>query len=120
MSEAVVHVNTSTFEGFPNTFLQAWARGAIVATLAVDPDECMEALGIGYCAGTMERLRAFIDDLSRSAEKRQKIAVQAFAFVHEKHGMTQGARLADLILQAAEEANTTPASPQRAGGVADC
>jgi hypothetical protein len=114
MNDAAVHVNTSTFEGFPNTFLQAWARGAIVVTLAVDPDEGMEALGIGYCAGTMDHLHAFIDEVSRSSEKREAIVERAFAFVHEKHSMAQGARLADLILRAAEENGRVAATPLRA------
>jgi hypothetical protein len=109
MSQAAVHVNTSSFEGFPNTFLQAWGRGAIVATLAVDPDEeSMEALGIGYCAGTLERLHDFIDALSRSPQRRQQIMENAFRFVHEKHSLAQGAHLADLILGAGKDA--APAS----------
>jgi hypothetical protein len=105
MSLAAVHVNTSSFEGFPNTFLQAWARGAVIASLAVDPDEqSMESRGIGYCAGSMQRLHQIIDELSRSPETRQAVAQRAFAFVHEKHGLAHGARLADLIIEAAQRA----------------
>jgi hypothetical protein len=104
MCGAAVHVNTSSFEGFPNTFLQAWARGAVVASLTVDPDEeGMEALGIGYCAGSMDRLHAIIDTLSREPEKRRAVAERAFAFVHAKHGLAEGARLADHMIAAAHE-----------------
>lgn len=105
MARAAIHVNTSSFEGFPNTFIQAWAQGAVVATIAVDPDEeGMEALGIGICAGTFERLRTVIDELARSPERRGGIAERAFAFAQANHSLVHGARLVDAMLEAATEA----------------
>lgn len=108
MAEAAIHVNTSSYEGFPNTFIQAWAQGAVVATIAVDPDEeGMEKLGIGICAGSFEGLRATIDQLARSPERRRAIAERAFAFAHANHSLAQGARLADMMLEAAAAAERT-------------
>jgi glycosyltransferase involved in cell wall biosynthesis len=105
MAEAAIHVNTSSYEGFPNTFIQAWAQGAVVATIAVDPDEeGMEKLGIGICTGSFEGLRMTIDQLARSPERRRAIAERAFAFAHANHSLAQGARLADMMLEAAAAA----------------
>jgi glycosyltransferase involved in cell wall biosynthesis len=105
MAQAAIHVNTSSYEGFPNTFIQAWAQGAVVATIAVDPDEeGMEKLGIGFCAGSLEGLKARIDELARSPELRRATAERAFAFAHANHSMARGAELVDMMLNAAADA----------------
>ena len=115
MAQAAIHVNTSSVEGFPNTFIQAWAQGAVVVTIAVDPDEeGMERLGIGICAGTFERLRTTIDELARSPQRRFEIATRAFTFAHAHHSLAQGARLVDMMLESAAAAAAQPLGPLHA------
>jgi glycosyltransferase involved in cell wall biosynthesis len=101
MANATIHVNTSSFEGFPNTFVQAWARGAVVVSIAVDPDGIMESRGIGYCAGSFDRLGICIEELARSPDRRRDITARAFAYAQQHHSMAAAQRLADLILSTA-------------------
>jgi glycosyltransferase involved in cell wall biosynthesis len=49
LAEAHVLVNTSRFEGLPNTFIQAWLREVPVLSLGVDPDGVIGSPRHGRC-----------------------------------------------------------------------
>jgi len=101
MAEADVFVNTSNFEGFPNTFIQAWSRGAVVASLNVDIDGGMEAQGVGYCARSMTRLTETIVRLRAEPKLRQEISERAFAVARRDYSLRNAEELADLVLRVA-------------------
>lgn len=49
-AKAMVIINTSSFEGFPNTFLQAGKYGVPILSFNVDPDGFIESRSCGICA----------------------------------------------------------------------
>jgi glycosyltransferase involved in cell wall biosynthesis len=56
---ARVFVNTSDTEGFPNSYLQAWARGTPVVAF-FDPDGVIAREGLGYVASSLEEMSRII------------------------------------------------------------
>lgn len=102
MSEASIYVNTSAHEGFPNTFIQAWAHGAVLLSLVVDPYDGIERLGIGFRTGTLDRMKTVLGELVSQPERRREIAQRSFDFATKNHSLGEGARLADAMLDAAK------------------
>lgn len=101
MSAASFYVNTSAHEGFPNTFIQAWAHGAVLLSLVVDPVDGMDRLGIGFRTETLDRMKTIISELCSQPDRRLEIAKRSFDFARENHSLGEGARLADAMIDAA-------------------
>lgn len=64
-NRAQLFVNTSIYEGFPNTFIQSCLGGTPIASLQVDPDGFIERNRLGIsCADNFEQLVEFIKNIS--------------------------------------------------------
>jgi glycosyltransferase involved in cell wall biosynthesis len=72
-------VNTSSMEGFPNTFLQAWARSIPVVSF-FDPDSLTKRLNLGRAVGTTEEMTQAIEELIRDEPLRRSMGQRAREF----------------------------------------
>lgn len=65
--EAKLFVNTSVFEGFPNTFIQCGMGQTPVLSFCIDPDQIIQKYQLGYvCDDSVEKAVAFIQNLKSS------------------------------------------------------
>lgn len=74
ISDAKALINVSKYEGFPNTFLEAWACGVPVVSLHVNPGNVIIENNLGYFAGgDMEQMKSFIMNfINRFSEETMK------------------------------------------------
>lgn len=61
--KAKVFINTSTYEGFPNTFIESWKNGVPVLSLNVNPDEIITKFSLGFCSKTLSQLNMDLNTL---------------------------------------------------------
>jgi len=75
---------TSSIEGFPTTFLEAWNYGLPVVT-TFDPDGIIRKNGIGCVVESVEQLVETIGELLTTPERWQKLALDSRKFFNEHY-----------------------------------
>jgi glycosyltransferase involved in cell wall biosynthesis len=93
---ARIFLNTSSIEGFPNTFLQAWIRGVPVVSF-FDPDSLVQRLSLGRIASSLDTMREAIHDLLEGEVDRQMIGRRAREFATREYTTGVAARYLELL-----------------------
>jgi glycosyltransferase involved in cell wall biosynthesis len=85
---ARVFVNTSEFEGFPNTFLQAWVRGIPVVSF-FDPDGVIRREGLGHAVASLHEMARAAEALTTDSQAWLEVSARCQAYMARRYGEDQ-------------------------------
>ena len=100
---ARVFVNTSVYEGFPNTFVQATLHGVPIVSWIVNPDRVLTDRRVGFCAeGSFDRLVSSVRALSLEERLYEDYARRARTYGVEYHSLERSvSQLKELLVSLA-------------------
>jgi glycosyltransferase involved in cell wall biosynthesis len=85
LSNSSMLVNTSTTEGFSNTYIQAWMRETPVVTINCDPDNIIKNQRIGVHSGDFEQLVKDVKFLIENEDVRFDMGEKARKYAINHH-----------------------------------
>jgi|GEM_PF-3566919 len=103
LERARILVNTSDFEGFSNTFIEAWLRGVPVISLTEDPDGLIRNRGLGMVSGSLDRLAGDIEELMDHPDAWREISARCRKFAEEHFNSEKNVRQLETELLKLQE-----------------
>jgi len=83
--QALILVNTSEYEGFSNTFIQAWQQCVPVVSLNTDPDEVICNHRLGFHSRSFEQLVHDVRTLLGNDHLREEMGRNGRQYVEMEH-----------------------------------
>jgi glycosyltransferase involved in cell wall biosynthesis len=101
--QACIFVNTSDsgYEGFPNTFIEAWMRGVPVVSLNTDPDNVIQRHGLGFHSGSFEKMVNNVRFLLSDEDARRHFGENGYRYVKNEHDITKIVGVLENIFESA-------------------
>jgi glycosyltransferase involved in cell wall biosynthesis len=97
LARSHIFVNTSTHEGFPNTFIQSWLRDVAVVSLSVDPDHVLEQQRVGITAHSESALVDAVRNLIDNPDVRAAYVKRGRDHAAARHSLRNAQDLVGLI-----------------------
>ncbi len=85
LSNSHIFVNTSLYEGFPNTYIQAWMRETPVVALNVDPDDLLKEKKIGFHSRSFDQMVKHLKYLIVNENARKEMGKRARDYAIENY-----------------------------------
>ncbi len=102
--DAKIYINTSRFEGFPNTFIQAAMHKTPILSLVVNPDNVLETNEMGLWAnGDTNKLSDLLQNMLNHPELLRKLGGNGYRYTMQSHDVRTNARqFGELLLTLAK------------------
>lgn len=84
-NRATVLVNTSDFEGFPNTYLEAWRYRTPVVALYHTVGDAFETQNISIQSGSLSQLQSDVERLHTDSDLRSQLGKNAREYVKQNY-----------------------------------
>jgi len=88
---AILLVNTSKIEGFPNVFLEAWMHSTPVISLNIDPDGIISKYKLGYHSKSFDQMINDVKTLLKNPELRQIMGGNGRNYIKTNHDIKKAA-----------------------------
>ena len=91
-------VNTSNWEGFPNTMLEAWSVGVPVVSLQIDPGGVIRREALGLVSGTVSKMIGDVEMLVQTRLLNREMGKRGMEYVRRAHSLEAVCRAFERIV----------------------